>query len=119
MITLEEFTIQQMRFYPRATGELSGLLRSIGLAAKMINKLVNQAAIADVIGEYGVTNIQGESVQKLDALANDCFTKVLRNSIYCAGMVSEENEDPVIFDDEKNNLSKYVVLLDPLDGSGR
>ncbi len=118
MITLDEFTIQQLRLYPQATGELSGLLRGIGLAAKMVSKLVNQAAIADVIGEYGMTNVQGESVQKLDALANTTFINVLRNSIYCAGIVSEENEEMIVFDDPKNNNSKYVVLMDPLDGSG-
>jgi fructose-1,6-bisphosphatase I len=118
MITLDEFTIQQLRNYPQATGELSGLLRGIGLAAKMVSRLVNLAAIADIIGEQGETNVQGEQVQKLDALANQTFIKVLRNSIYCAGMVSEENDDIIVFDDTKNNLSKYVVLMDPLDGSG-
>lgn len=118
MTTLDEFTIEQLRLYPQATGELSGLLRSIGLAAKMVSHLVNKAAIAGILGEAGVTNIQGESVQKLDALANQTFINVLRNSIYCAGMVSEENEDIIVFDDAKNNQSKYVVLMDPLDGSG-
>lgn len=118
MITLDEFTIQQLRLYPMATGELSGLLRSIGLAAKMVSLLINKAAIADIIGEAGNINVQGESVQKLDVLANQTFMNILRNSIYCAGLVSEENNDIVVFDDAKNNQSKYVVLIDPLDGSG-
>lgn len=118
MITLDEFTIRQLRLYPQATGELSGLLRSIGLATKIVSHLVNKAAIAGILGEAGVTNVQGEAVQKLDALANQTFIEVLRNSIYCAGMVSEENDDIIIFDDVKNNQSKYVVLMDPLDGSG-
>lgn len=118
MITLDEFTIQQLRLYPQATGELSGLLRSIGLAAKIVSNLVNKAAIADIVGAQNNINIHGESVQKLDALANSTFINVLRQSIYCAGIVSEENADIIIFDDPKNNQSKYVVLLDPLDGSG-
>lgn len=118
MITLDEFTIQQLRLYPQATGELSGLLRSIGLAAKIVSNLVNKAAIADILGAKGSVNVQGENVQKLDELANNTFIHVLQNSIYCAGMVSEENEEVIIFDDSKNNQSKYVVLLDPLDGSG-
>ncbi|ANI88578.1 fructose-bisphosphatase [Arachidicoccus ginsenosidimutans] len=117
MTTLDEFTIQQLRLYPQATGELSGLLRGIGLAAKMVSNLVNKAAIADILGAEGSVNIQGENVQKLDVLANNTFIHVLRNSIYCAGMVSEENEDIIVFDDAKNNQSKYVVLMDPLDGS--
>ena len=102
MITLDEFTIQQLRHYPQATGELSGLLRGIGLAAKMVSKQVNMAAIAGIIGEEGATNVQGEAVQKLDALANQTFIQVLRNSIYCAGVVSEENDDIIVFDDTKN-----------------
>lgn len=117
MTTLDEFTIQQLRLYPQATGELAGLLRSIGLAAKMVSYLVNKAAIADILGEAGAVNVQGESVQKLDELANNTFVSILKNSIYCAGMVSEENEDIIVFDDAKNNQSKYVVLMDPLDGS--
>ncbi|HEY0299203.1 MAG TPA: class 1 fructose-bisphosphatase [Arachidicoccus sp.] len=117
MTTLDEFTIRQLRLYPQATGELSGLLRGIGLAAKMVSFLVNKAAIADILGEEGSINIQGEKVQKLDTLANQTFINVLRNSIYCAGIVSEENDDIIIFDDAKNNQSKYVVLMDPLDGS--
>jgi len=117
MTTLDEFTIQQLRLYPQATGELSGLLRGIGLAAKMVSHLVNKAAIADILGADGSVNVQGENVQKLDTLANQTFINVLRNSIYCAGMVSEENEDIIVFDDAKNNQSKYVVLMDPLDGS--
>lgn len=118
MITLDEFTIQQLRLYPQATGELSGLLRGIGLAAKMVNVQVNKAAIADILGEDGgAVNIQGETVQKLDSLANNTFINVLRHGIHCAGIVSEENDDMIIFDDPKNNQSKYVVLMDPLDGS--
>ena len=118
MVTLDEFTIQQLRLYPQATGELSGLLRSIGLAAKMVSNHVNKAAIANITGSQNYNNIHGERVQKLDTLAHDLFVNVLRHSIYCAGMVSEENEEIIIFDDAKNNQSKYVVLLDPLDGSG-
>lgn len=118
MITLDEFTIQQLRLYPQATGELSGLLRGIGLAAKMVNVQVNKAAIADILGEDGgAVNVQGETVQKLDSLANNTFINVLRHGIHCAGIVSEENEDMIVFDDPKNNQSKYVVLMDPLDGS--
>lgn len=118
MITLDEFTIQQLRLYPQATGELSGLLRSIGLAAKIVSNLVNKAAIADILGAQNNINVHGESEQKLDALANSTFIAIFRQSIYCAGMVSEENEDIIFFDDVKNNQSKYVVLIDPLDGSG-
>lgn len=117
-VTLDEFTIQQLRLFPHATGELSGLLRGIGLAAKQVNLEVNKAALADILGAEGSINIQGEVVQKLDVYANNVFINVLRSGINCAGIVSEENEEMVVFDDAKSNQSKYVLLMDPIDGSG-
>lgn len=116
--TLGEFTIQQTKGFPNATGELSGLLRDIGLAAKRINVEVNKAGLADIIGNAGTINIQGEDVKKLDLFANTQFIGVLQNGISCAGIVSEEMDDFVAFDDVENRNSKYVCLFDPLDGSG-
>ena len=115
--TLDEFTIQQMRKIPNATGELSGLLRDIGLAAKRVNAEVNKAGLVDILGDIGAINVQGEEVKKLDVYANDQFVGVLRHGISCAGIGSEELDDIVIFDDELSNNSKYVCLFDPLDGS--
>ena len=115
--TLDEFTIQQMRDFPNATGELSGLLRDIGLAAKRVHVEVNKAGLVDILGDYGTTNVQGEEVKKLDIFANNQFMGVLRHGISCAGIGSEEMDDVVIFDDPVSNQSKYVCLFDPLDGS--
>ncbi len=117
VLTLDEFTIQQLRNFPHATGELSNLLRDIGLAAKRVNVDVNKAGLVDILGEAGTTNIQGEDVQKLDIFANNQFTGVLRHGISCAGIASEELDDIVVFNDEISNQSKYVCLFDPLDGS--
>ena len=118
VLTLDEFTIQQLRMFPQATGELSSLLRDIGLAAKRINVEVNKAGLVDILGDYGSVNVQGEEVKKLDVFANNQMMGVLRHGISCAGIGSEELDDIVIFDDEVSNQSKYVVLFDPLDGSG-
>jgi fructose-1,6-bisphosphatase I len=115
--TLDEFTIQQMRDFPNATGELSGLLRDIGLAAKRVHVEVNKAGLVDILGDYGTTNVQGEEVKKLDIFANNQFMGVLRHGISCAGIGSEELDDVVVFDDPVSNQSKYVCLFDPLDGS--
>ncbi len=115
--TLDEFTIQQMRDFPHATGELSGLLRDIGLAAKRVNVEVNKAGLVDILGDAGTMNVQGEEVKKLDEFANNQFVGVLRHGISCAGIGSEELDDIVVFDDEISNNSKYVCLFDPLDGS--
>jgi fructose-1,6-bisphosphatase I len=115
--TLDEFTIQQLRDFPHATGELSSLLRDIGLAAKRVNVEVNKAGLVDILGDAGEMNVQGEEVKKLDVFANNQFVGVLRHGISCAGIGSEELDDIVIFDDEVSNNSKYVCLFDPLDGS--
>jgi fructose-1,6-bisphosphatase I len=116
--TLDEFTLQQLRDFPQATGELSMLLRDIGLAAKRVNVEVNKAGLVDILGDAGSTNVQGEDVKKLDVFANNQFIGVLKHGISCAGVGSEENDDIVVFDDEVSNNSKYVLLMDPLDGSG-
>src|ERR1700709_495976 len=105
--TLDEFTIQQMRDFPQATGELAGLLRDIGLAAKRVNVEVNKAGLVDILGDAGSINVQGEEVKKLDVYANNQFMGVLQHGISCAGIGSEELDDIVIFDDEVSNNSKY------------
>ena len=109
--TLDEFTIQQLRDFPHATGELSNLLRNIGLAAKRVNVEVNKAGLVDILGNAGMVNVQGEKVKKLDVFANDQFIKVLQHGISCAGIASEELEEFVAFDDEKSIHSKYVCYL--------
>src|SRR5881227_3265828 len=118
ILTLDEFTIQQLRQFPKATGELSSLLRDIGLAAKRVNVEVNKAGLVDILGDEGTVNVQGEDVKKLDVFANNQFMGVLKHGISCAGIGSEELDDFVVFNDEISNNSKYVCLFDPLDGSG-
>ncbi len=117
LMTLDEFTVYQTRQFSNASGELSTLLRDIGLACKLINKQVNKAGLSDILGEHGAVNVQGETQMKLDVYANDILINVLSNSQDCAGVGSEENDDIVIFDDPHSVNSKYVVLFDPLDGS--
>jgi fructose-1,6-bisphosphatase I len=117
ILTLEEFRKQELRFLPQATGELSNLLRDIALAAKRVNVEVNKAGLVDILGETGEMNIQGESVKQLDEFANASFLAVLQRGISCAGIASEELDDFACFDEELCNQSKYVVVLDPLDGS--
>ncbi|MBS4063821.1 MAG: class 1 fructose-bisphosphatase [Chitinophagaceae bacterium] len=118
ILTLDEFTIQQLRAFPQATGELSSLLRDLGLAAKRVNVEVNKAGLVDILGDAGTMNVQGEDVKKLDVFANNQFMKVLQHGISCAGIASEEMDDFIVFDDEISKNAKYVVMFDPLDGSG-
>ncbi len=117
VLTLDEFTIREMRAFPQATGELAGLLRDIGLAAKRINVEVNKAGLVDILGDTGQMNVQGEEVKKMDEFANDQMVGVLKHGISCAGIASEELDDFVVFEDEISMQSKYICMFDPLDGS--
>ncbi|MCO5291310.1 MAG: class 1 fructose-bisphosphatase [Chitinophagaceae bacterium] len=117
VFTLDEFTIQQLRNIPNATGELSALLRDIGLAAKRVNVEVNKAGLVDILGDLGTTNVQGEEVKKLDVFANEQFMGVLQHGVSCAGIASEEMDTFIPFDDVISRESKYVCSFDPLDGS--
>jgi fructose-1,6-bisphosphatase I len=118
VLTLDEFTIQQLRHFPNSTGELSSLLRDIGLAAKRVNVEVNKAGLVDILGDAGSINVQGEDVKKLDVFANDQFIRVLQHGVSCAGIASEEMDNYIAFNDPISKNSKYVCLFDPLDGSG-
>ncbi|MEP7196157.1 MAG: class 1 fructose-bisphosphatase [Saprospiraceae bacterium] len=115
--TLDEFIIAGQSRQEDATGEFSGLLRHLGIASKIINRVVNKAGLMDIIGLDGGVNSTGDSVQKLDIYSNDMMIEYLRNSGICAGIASEENEDFIDFNDRTLLRSNYVVVIDPLDGS--
>ena len=115
--TLDEFVIRKQTEYPYARGDLSRLLRDLGLAAKVVNREVNKAGLVDILGSAGTTNVQGEEVKKLDVFANTRFIAALELGGQCRGVASEENKDFITFHDEVSKDAKYIVALDPLDGS--
>ena len=116
--TLDEFIIRNQYEFPYSTGELSRLLRDIGFAAKIVHREVNQAGlVAEILGKTGQINVQGEEVRKLDTYANERFLSALELGGECAGVASEENEDFIAFSEETSKSSKYVIAMDPLDGS--
>jgi len=115
--TLGEFLIENQEKFPYATGELSQLLSSIRLASKVVNREINKAGLADILGLSGSENIQGENQMKLDVFANDTFIRTLRSMGEVCGVASEELDDFISFNDNIHSSSKYVVLIDPLDGS--
>jgi len=118
IVTLDDFIIERQKDIPFATGELSGLLRDIGVASKVVHREVNKAGLVDILGEHGSTNIQGETVQKLDIFANDILKRSLQTSGECCGIASEEEDEHVAFEvTERRADAHYVVLFDPLDGS--
>ena len=116
--TLGEYIIDNQNDFQYSSGELSRLLSSIRLASKVVNHEVNKAGLVDIIGAAGDTNIQGEDQQKLDVYANDIFMNTLVNREIVCGIASEEEDDFVIIEGKnKTHDNKYVVLIDPLDGS--
>ena len=116
--TLGEFIIENQSSFKYTSGELSRLINSIRLAAKVVNHEVNKAGLVDIIGAAGDTNIQGEDQQKLDVYANDKFIQTMTKRNIVCGIASEEEDDFIaINSQDENNQNKYVVLIDPLDGS--
>lgn len=117
-ITLGEFIIKKQNDFSYSTGELTRIMNAIRLAAKIVSQKVNQAGLVDIAGSFGQENIQGEDQQKLDVIANNIFIETLINRNIVCGIASEENDDFIsVCDINGSNTNKYVVLMDPLDGS--
>jgi len=117
VVTLDEFILRQQKEYTSSTGELSNLLRDIGVAAKIINREVNKAGLINILGVAGSENESGDMVQKLDLYANDKLIECLGNSGECAAIGSEEMETFMEVPPVAKKKPKYVVVFDPLDGS--
>src|SRR5476651_2238347 len=116
-MTLGQFILEKQADFQYAKGELSRLLRDIGIAAKIVNREVNKAGLVDIIGEIGSTNVQGEKQKKLDVYANEQFISALQYGGECCIVVSEENDEYIHIDGEVSKDAKYIVAIDPLDGS--
>ena len=118
LVTLGEFIIKNQAAFPYATGELSALLSSLRLAAKVVNAQINKSGLVDdIIGQVGKQNIQGEAQQKLDVYANQVFINALEARNLVCGIASEEEDSYVTFNSDVNDFGKYIILIDPLDGS--
>ena len=116
-LTAEQFILQeQQRHHPHASGEFSWLLSGITLATKFIAANIRRGGLVDVLGGTEVTNVQGETVQKLDVLANQTLLSCLGDRGNVGILASEENEEPMVVLQDPE-YGKYVVVFDPLDGS--
>lgn len=115
-MTLSRFIVECQQLYPDATGQFTGLLIELTIAAKLISREVNKAGLVDVLGGTGTTNVQGEAVQKLDDFANDVMVKVLDHTGHLCVMASEEMADPIPIP-QQFRKGPYVFVFDPLDGS--
>jgi len=117
VITLGQFIIEKQADFPFAKGGFSRLIRDLAIAAKIINREVNKAGLVNILGETGDTNIQGEQVKKLDVFANDQCIAALKAGGECCMIVSEENDDVIPINSTISQEAKYIVCIDPLDGS--
>jgi fructose-1,6-bisphosphatase I len=115
--TLGQFIIEKQLDFPYAKGELSRLLRDIGIASKIVNREVNKAGLVDILGDAGSTNIQGEEQKKLDMYANEQFISALTSGGECCIVATEEEDEFVPIDSPVSKNAKYIVCIDPLDGS--
>jgi len=115
--TLSQFIIEHQADFPYAKGELSRILNDIGLAAKIVNKHVNKAGLVDILGDAGNENVQGETQKKLDVYADEIFIQMFTRGGEVCAIATEEQENIVQLENEISRDAKYVVSIDPLDGS--
>jgi len=115
--TLEQFIIEQQDRFPHSTGAFSRLVRDLSVAAKIVNRDIRRAGLLDIFGATGEINVQGEVQQKLDLLAHTEFVRALRRGGECCLIGSEEHAEGIPINVRSESEGKYIVLLDPLDGS--
>ncbi|MDE1890317.1 MAG: class 1 fructose-bisphosphatase [Planctomycetota bacterium] len=116
VVTIQRHIVEQERLFPKATGDFTGLLWDLTIAAKTISREVNKAGLADILGLTGEENVHGDAVKKLDVYANEKICKSMEHGGHICIMASEENEDVIHIPDEFPK-GKYVLMFDPLDGS--
>jgi fructose-1,6-bisphosphatase I len=117
IVTIQSHILQQQAQFPEATGSLSWVLSAISISAKMIAAQVRRARLEDVLGSAGAENVQGETQQKLDVIANEILLRNLGGRQGVAVVASEENDEPVILREANDGEARYCVMFDPLDGS--
>ncbi|GAB4255737.1 MAG: class 1 fructose-bisphosphatase [Thermoleophilia bacterium] len=117
-MTLTRHIYEGERMHPEATGELTGILNQIALAAKIVSREVRKAGLAEILGFTGKKNVQGEEVRKLDTFANDVFMTAFSHLGHFCIMASEEVDEPIpVPVDDRPNGGRYSIVFDPLDGS--
>lgn len=117
IVTLERHINEMERLHPGATGHFSDILRDLSLAIKIIWREVSKAGLVNILGAAGTKNVSGDSVKKLDVFADETIFKAMDHGGHLCAMASEEHES-IIHIPDMYPKGKYVLLYDPLDGSG-
>ena len=115
--TLSRHVLEQLHSFGADAQDLSALMNRIALAGKLISRRLSRAGLmAGVLGFTGETNVQGESVKKMDVYSNDVFISVFKQSGLVCRLASEEMEEPYYIP-ENCPIGRYTLLYDPIDGS--
>jgi len=117
IVTLQSHILARQAQQQHSSGTLSWILSALSISAKVIADQVRRARLADVLGDAGDDNVQGERQQKLDVISNNLLMRILGERQGVAIVASEENEEPVIIRSDPHGEQRYCVLFDPLDGS--
>lgn len=116
ILNLQGYILKEQSMSPDATGELSSILTEIAFASKIVSREINKAGLVDILGLTGKVNVQGEEVRKLDEYANEIFYEILKRGKHVAAYASEEEENVIDFSKDARD-AKYILFVDPLDGS--
>ncbi|GAB4526013.1 MAG: class 1 fructose-bisphosphatase [Pleurocapsa sp.] len=115
--TLSRHVLQQFSSFTAEAQDISAIMSRIALAAKLISRRLSRAGLmAGALGFTGETNVQGESVKKMDIYANDVFISVFKQSGLICRLASEEMDEPYYIP-ENCPIGRYTLLYDPIDGS--
>jgi len=117
IVTLERHIIEMERQHPGASGNFSNILRDLMLAVKIIWREVSKAGLVNILGAAGTQNVSGDAVKKLDVFADETIYKAMDHGGHLCVMASEEHEN-IVGIPAQYPKGKYVLLFDPLDGSG-
>jgi fructose-1,6-bisphosphatase I len=115
-ITLHRFLVQRQQTHHDASGELTKVMDQVGVVAKIISSYMRRAALEGLLGLTNEINVQGEKVKKLDKLGNAVFVESFEYVDIIGALVSEELDEPMVLSSGGKG-GKYVVLVDPIDGS--
>lgn len=116
LFSLQSHILAEESRHPGASGDFSWIVSAISLAGKAIAHRVRRARLEGALGDEGTANVQGESQQRMDVIANEILMRCLGSRASIAVLASEEDEEPTILR-RGNDGGKYCVLFDPLDGS--
>ena len=115
--TLSRHVLKQFQSFSPEAQDLSTLMNRIALAGKLVSRHLSRAGIIEgVLGFTGDTNVQGESVKRMDVYANDVFISVFKESGLVCRLASEEMDKPYYIP-ENCPIGRYTLLMDPIDGS--